>query len=114
MLPSTFLDSRSDAALDALGNAVRRDILRRLAAGAMSVGELATAFTVSRPAISRHLAVLQQAGLVTHTGEGTRNLYAVDQQGLSDTARWLDAFWNEAEVRLRLVAENLPQARGNG
>lgn len=108
MLQNTVMDARGDAALDALGNGVRRDIVRRLASGPLSVGELASAFTISRPAISRHLALLEQGGLVTHTGRGTRNLYAVDARGFADTAQWLDSFWNDAEARLRIVVANLP------
>jgi DNA-binding transcriptional ArsR family regulator len=96
-----------DAVFDALGNPVRREILRRLAAGPLNVGALAGAFTVSRPAISRHLAVLEAAGLVRHEPAGTRNVYALAENGFSVGARWLNQFWDEAEARLRIVAENL-------
>jgi DNA-binding transcriptional ArsR family regulator len=106
MLPS---GEQSEAIFDALGNPVRRQILRRLGGGAVSVGDLAAAFTISRPAISRHLAVLQDAGLIAHQPAGTRNLYALDPRGLDATRAWLDQFWDEAESRLRLVAENLPR-----
>ena len=92
---------------DALGNPVRREILERLANEPMSVGSLAAAFTVSRPPISRHLAVLKDAGLVVHRSKGTRNVYALDPRGFEATRAALDAFWDEAEARLRLVAENL-------
>lgn len=92
---------------DALGNPVRREILQRLSAEPMSVGSLAAAFTVSRPAISRHLAVLKDAGLVTHRSEGTRNVYALDPRGFEATRTALDGFWDEAEARLKLVAENV-------
>ena len=97
---------------DALGNPVRREILERLAAEPMSVGSLAAAFPVSRPAISRHLAVLKDAGLVVHRSEGTRNVYALDPRGFEATRAALDAFWDEAEARLRLVAENLGDRDG--
>src|SRR5215213_9650658 len=92
---------------DALGNPVRRQILERLADEPMNVGSLAAEFPVSRPAISRHLAVLRDAGLVVHRSEGTRNVYALDPKGFEATRKALDAFWDEAETRLRLVAENL-------
>lgn len=95
-----------EAALDALGNAERRKLVRALAEGPRSVSELAAEFSISRPAISRHLGLLQRAGLATHRSVGTRNLYELDRTGLSDTAAWLNSFWDEAEARLRLVAEN--------
>ena len=103
-----IVDPVLETAFDALGNPVRRHILRVLGDGPMSVGQLAAAFTVSRPAISRHLALLESAKLVTHNGQGTRNLYALDRDGLSATGNWLNRFWDDAESRLRLVAENLP------
>jgi DNA-binding transcriptional ArsR family regulator len=96
-----------EAVFDALGNPLRREIVRRLAAGPQSVGALAAAFTVSRPAISRHLAVLESAGLVRHEPSGTRNLYGLAESGFSAGAEWFNQFWDEAEARLRLVAENL-------
>lgn len=103
-----------EAIFDALGNPVRRQILRLLSERPKSVGELAAAFTVSRPAISRHLALLEDAGLVTHRGEGTRNVYGLDQRGFVASAEWLNRFWDEAEARLRLVAENLPEKGSRG
>ena len=95
-----------DTALEALGNAERRRLIRALAEGPQSVGELAAAFPISRPAVSRHLAQLERAGLVLHTSEGTRNFYALNAAGLTETAAWLTSFWDEAEARLRLLAEN--------
>ncbi len=92
---------------DALGNPERRQLVRQLAGGPLSVNELAAGFDISRPAISRHLATLERAGLVTHRAVGTRNLYSLDPRGFEATRRWLDSFWDEAEARLRLVAENL-------
>jgi DNA-binding transcriptional ArsR family regulator len=100
-----------DIALDALGNAERRGLLRALAAGPLSVGELAADLPISRPAVSRHLKQLEEAGLVTHRSEGTRNLYALDAAGMLETAQWLNSFWDEAETRLRLVAENTAPPR---
>lgn len=102
-----MLRKASDSVFDALGNPLRREIVRRLAHAPMSVGALASEFTVSRPAISRHLAMLQGAGLVAHQSKGTRNVYALDPKGFEATRDALDAFWDEAEMRLRLVAENL-------
>ncbi len=98
-----------DDVLDALGNPERRRLLVLLADGPKSVGELAAPFIISRPAISRHLKVLETARLVQHRSVGTRNLYALDRAGLEATVTWLNGFWEEAEARLRLVAENTPE-----
>lgn len=100
-----------EAALEALGNAERRRIVQSLAEAPRSVGELAEASTISRPAISRHLKQLEDARLVTHRAEGTRNIYALDAAGLTEAAAWLTGFWDEAEARLRLVAENTQPKR---
>ena len=98
-------------ALEALGNAERRRLVEALADGPRSVGELAAQFPISRPAVSRHLAQLERAGLVAHRAEGTRNLYFLDTAGLEATSAWLNRFWDEAAARLRLVAENTTPAR---
>lgn len=105
-----------DAALEALGNAERRRIVQLLSEASASVGELAGAFEISRPAISRHLAQLERAGLVSHRAEGTRNVYFLDRAGLEATTAWLNRFWDDAEARLKLVAENTAprKARGDG
>jgi DNA-binding transcriptional ArsR family regulator len=95
-----------DAALDALGNPERRRLVAALAEGPRSVGELAAEFPISRPAVSRHLRQLEEAGLVRHRSAGTRNVYEVDAAGLTETAAWLTRFWDEAEARLKLMAEN--------
>ena len=94
-----------DLALEALGNAERRRLVLALADGPQSVGALAAEFPISRPAVSRHLAQLERAGLVAHRAEGTRNLYFLDRAGLDATSAWLNRFWDEAELRLRLAAE---------
>ena len=101
-------------ALDALGNAERRKLMQALAEGPRSVGDLAALFPISRPAVSRHLAQLERAGLVRHRPQGTRNVYMLDAAGLTETAAWLTSFWDEAAARLKLVAENTkpkPQRR---
>ena len=105
-----------DDALEALGNAERRRIVQILSERSASVGDLAAAFDISRPAISRHLAQLERAGLVAHRAEGTRNVYFLDRAGLEATSAWLNRFWDEAEARLKLVAENTvpKKARADG
>ena len=95
-----------DLALDALGNPERRKLVLALSQSPRSVGELAAEFPISRPAVSRHLAQLERARLVAHRSEGTRNVYFLDKAGLEATSDGLNRFWDEAEARLRLVAEN--------
>ena len=104
-----------DLALEALGNAERRRLVLALSGGPRSVGELAAEFPISRPAVSRHLAQLERAQLVAHRAEGTRNVYFLNKAGLEATADWLNRFWDEAEARLRLVAENTaPRSKRRG
>src|SRR5262245_4920796 len=91
-------------AFDALGNPVRRQILLRLRAHPATVGELAARFPVSRPAISRHLANLQKAGLVTTRSAGARKLYAVRLEGFAPVRAYLDGFWDTAFARLEQLA----------
>jgi DNA-binding transcriptional ArsR family regulator len=91
--------------LDALGNPVRRDMLRALRATPLSVGELAERFPVSRPAVSRHLRVLEDAGLVEARAEGTRSLYTVRIQGFAPVRAYLDEFWDAALTRLKELSE---------
>lgn len=90
--------------LDALGNPVRRDMLRVLRSKPLSVGELAERFPVSRPAVSRHLRVLEDAGLVQAHADGTQRVYAVRIQGLAPVREFLDEFWDEALARLAELA----------
>ena len=94
-------------ALDALGNPVRRQILEHLRSGPAPVGELAERFPVSRPAISRHLRVLEQAGLVSHSAEGRQNLYRLEPRGFAAAQDYLATFWDDALARFKLVTENL-------
>ncbi|HEY1974161.1 MAG TPA: metalloregulator ArsR/SmtB family transcription factor [Pseudonocardia sp.] len=81
------------AALDALGDARRRSILERLLAGPVPVGVLAEQLPISRPAVSQHLRVLKEAGLVVETVAGTRRLYRVNQAGFEPVRRYFDQFW---------------------
>jgi DNA-binding transcriptional ArsR family regulator len=80
--------------LDALGDATRRRIVERLSSGPLPVGEIAGGLPVSRPAVSKHLRVLQDAGLVTHESSGTRNLYRLDSRGLDELRAWTEAYWD--------------------
>lgn len=85
-----------DVVCDALGDATRRDILERLRREPSSVGVLARDLPVSRPAVSQHLKVLHDAGLVGFTSSGTRNVYHLDPQGTEPLRVWLEAFWQDA------------------
>jgi len=86
--------------LDALGNPVRRKILRHLRDAPLSVGELAARFPVSRPAISRHLRVLSGSGLIETRGNGARHRYSIRLKGFGPVREFLDEFWDTALARL--------------
>ena len=82
--------------MDALGDPTRRAIFERLANGPKAVGEIADELPVSRPAVSQHLKVLKQAGLVVDRAQGTRRLYQLNPQGIQDLRAYFDQFWNQA------------------
>jgi DNA-binding transcriptional ArsR family regulator len=82
--------------LDALGDPMRRRIVERLADGPRPVVDIATALPIGRPAVSRHLRVLSDAGLVTYTSRGTRNLYALAPEGHVALQRWIVSLWDTA------------------
>jgi DNA-binding transcriptional ArsR family regulator len=105
-----------EAVLEALGDRTRRQIVHRLRAGPLSVGELAAALPVSRPAVSQHLAVLRRGGLVSYEEHGTRNVYRLDPAGLSELRAWLDDFWETALDRYaeRVRADGADSAGGAG
>lgn len=92
-------------ALDVLADPTRRSIFERLADGPQAVGDLAGHFPVSRPAVSQHLRVLKDAGLVTDRAEGRRRLYAVDPRGIEDMREWLDRFWDRALAAFKEAVE---------
>src|SRR5881409_3213354 len=89
-------DQAADLVFDALGDPVRREILRVLGDGALPVGELAGRLPVGRPAVSKHLRVLEGAGLVEHRSRGTRNLYALAPGGLAPLQQWITGVWDTA------------------
>jgi len=91
--------------LSALADPTRRAILERLARKPMSVAEIASGFSVSRPAISQHLRVLSEAELVQHTSQGTRNVYRVDARGFAALRRYIDAMWERSLTDFKAVAE---------
>ena len=85
-----------EAAFDALGHPMRRRMLELLREGPRPVGELARELPIKRPAVSKHLRVLEGAGLVRHRARGTRNLYVVAPEGLERAQRWLTDVWDTA------------------
>jgi DNA-binding transcriptional ArsR family regulator len=86
--------SAAETALDALGDPMRRRLLELLHTGPRPVGELATQLPIGRPAVSKHLRVLEGAGLVQHRSKGTRNLYALAPDGLAGVQQWLVGVWD--------------------
>jgi len=90
----------------ALGDQNRRSIVAILARGEQSVQEIADQMPISRPAVSRHLRLLHEAGLVSVHAEGTRNLYQLDDLGAAAVRTFLEQFWGEAAARFTLTAEN--------
>jgi DNA-binding transcriptional ArsR family regulator len=95
---------------DALGDPTRRRILQLLGSQPQSVAVLAEQLPISRPAVSRHLRVLKEAGFVEEVPEGTRRIYHVRENGLEAIRAYLEQVWGEAAARLRLVAENTEPA----
>ena len=98
--------------LDALGDPTRRQIFELLRSGSRSVGELAAGLPVSRPAVSQHLRVLEDVGLVSHQRNGTRHLYELDSSGVVALRDWVDGFWSEALARFKTAADESAQPGG--
>jgi DNA-binding transcriptional ArsR family regulator len=93
-------------ALDALGDANRRAIVEILGSGGRSVREIADALPISRPAVSRHLRLLKDAGLVSDQADGTRHIYELRAEGVEAIRQYFAEVWGEAVTRFRIVAEN--------
>jgi DNA-binding transcriptional ArsR family regulator len=91
--------------LAALADPTRRKIFERLKRGPSPVGELAEGLPVSRPAVSQHLKVLKEAGLVSEEQDGARRIYRIDPEGLGQLRRWLDGFWDDALGNFKAEAE---------
>jgi DNA-binding transcriptional ArsR family regulator len=92
-------------AFAALGDPTRRRILERLKTGPKPVGAIAAGLSVSRPAVSQHLKILKEAGLVREKAQGTRRIYHIDPRGLGPLRAWLDQFWDHALEAFRAEAE---------
>ena len=91
---------------DALADGNRREILRLLGERERPVHELAAAMPISRPAVSRHLRLLSDAGFVAEKREGTLRIYSLRQDGVDAVQAYLERVWGEASARFRLMAEN--------
>jgi DNA-binding transcriptional ArsR family regulator len=95
-------------ALSALADPTRRAVFERLREGPLGVGEIAATLPVSRPAVSQHLKVLKEAGLVADEPRGTARIYRIHADGLRELRDWLDGFWDDALANFKAHAE------GNG
>jgi DNA-binding transcriptional ArsR family regulator len=89
----------------ALADPTRREIFERLARRPLAVGDIAEGLPVSRPAVSQHLKVLKDAGLVTMRTEGTRNVYQIDFRAIAAMRAYLDRFWNKALAAFKDAVE---------
>jgi DNA-binding transcriptional ArsR family regulator len=98
-------------ALAALADPTRRAVFERLREGPVAVGEIAAGLPVSRPAVSQHLKVLKDAGLVRDQADGARRLYEIDANGLGELRAWLDRFWDDALAAFKAEVERSPQTR---
>ena len=92
-------------AIQALGDPTRRSIFERLRNGPRAVGELARELPVSRPAVSQHLRVLKEAGLVTEQRNGTRRIYGVDAASVAELRDYFDGFWSDALESFKRAVE---------
>ena len=97
-------------ALAVLADPTRRRVFERLRAGPRAVNVLAAGLPVSRPAVSQHLKVLKDAGLVEERSEGVCRIYSLRREGLMELREWLDSFWDDALEAFRLEAERSNRA----
>jgi DNA-binding transcriptional ArsR family regulator len=109
-----LVDTYLQAGLDALGDATRMAIFQKLAAGPIAVNELAQAMPVSRPAVSQHLRVLKDAGLVTDSKAGTRRLYQLNPEGVARLRAHFDQMWTKAMSAFQAAAEKEPTGEKHG
>jgi DNA-binding transcriptional ArsR family regulator len=97
--------------MDALGLQTRRDILALLRAQPLPVGDIASRLPISRPAVSKHLRVLERAGLVEHTTHGTQNIFRLRVGGFSAARAYLESFWDEALASFHQAAEEAAETK---
>ena len=101
-------------AITALADPTRRAVLEELRGGPRAVGEIAARLPVSRPAVSQHLRVLKDAGLVRDRAEGTRRLYSVNGDGLAELREYVNGFWDEALAAYERAANTETEGDGDG
>lgn len=101
-------------AFAALADPTRRRVFERLKTGPKPVGAIARGLPVSRPAVSQHLKVLKEAGLVADRPEGTRRVYFIDPHGLGALRRWLDQFWDDALAAFQAEVERAHSRKSEG
>ena len=101
------------SALAVLADPTRRKVFERLRSGSHPVNVLAAGLPVSRPAVSQHLKVLKDAGLVEERSEGVRRIYSLRREGLAELREWLDSFWDDALEAFRIEAEKSHKQRGS-
>ncbi len=94
-----------ESMLQALADPTRQRIVAALAGHTLTVGDIAAGLPISRPAVSQHLRVLKDAGLVQERSEGVRRIYSVRREGLVELRAWLDGFWGDALDAFKLEAE---------
>ena len=97
---------------EALGDPNRRGILRLLSTGGKPVAEIAASMPISRPAVSRHLRLLKEAGMVAEQAAGTKRIYHLREQGLAAIQQYLEGVWGQAAARFQLLAENTSGTTG--
>ncbi len=97
---------QSAKAVAALGDETRRAVFERLAKKPLPVGKIAAGLDISRPAVSQHLKVLKEAGLVSDQQQGTRRLYQIDPRGIAAMRAYLDRFWDRALTAFKEAAES--------
>lgn len=100
----------TERVLDALGNQTRREILSLLREAPMPVGEMAERLPVSRPAVSKHLRILEDAGLVEYKSIGTRNVFRLRSKGFWTARAYVESFWDEALASFQQLTERQPGA----
>jgi DNA-binding transcriptional ArsR family regulator len=105
------MDTAMDSAVRAIAEPRRREILRLVRERELSAGEIASRFDVTRPAVSQHIAVLRDAGLLSERRDGTRRLYRARPEGMAGLREFLEDFWSDRLERLKLAAELEQQRR---
>lgn len=101
------METNGVAAIGALGDPTRRAIFECLARRPMAVGQLSDELPVTRPAVSQHLKVLKQAGLVTDQADGTRRIYRINSAGVQAIRAYLDQMWSQALAGFQLAAQQI-------